>query len=142
MCGVESNLLDLGEVVLCILIQDKLADLAQGELVVWPNVGEVEDVDLLVLPQIFGFFCGHGLDFEGPFGELAALDGFVKILLGIIGRFLERLLLGEELSALLGDHVKLAVHPFALFVGDLECVAIITVHEAVAIYQEISKCPR
>jgi hypothetical protein len=36
----------------------------------------------------------------------------------------------------------LAVHPFALFVGDLECVAIITVHEAVAIYQEISKCPR
>ncbi len=68
-------------------------------------------------------------------GEMATLDGFIGIFLGIVGRFVEGFFLGEELSVLWGNHVKLAVHPFALLMGDLECVAIIAAHEAVAIYQ-------
>ena len=50
-CGrVEGYLLDFGEVVLGILIEGELANFAEGELLVWPDVGEVEDVDLLLLP--------------------------------------------------------------------------------------------
>ena len=50
MGGVESNLLDLGEVVLCVLVEEELSDLAERELLVGPDVGQVEDVDPLLLP--------------------------------------------------------------------------------------------
>lgn len=50
MCWVEGKLLNLGEVVLDVLVQGKLSDLAEWELLLWPGVSQIEDIDLLCLP--------------------------------------------------------------------------------------------
>jgi len=77
VCGVECGLFDFGEVVLGVFVEFETADFAERELLLRPNVGQVEDIDLLVLPEIFSFFGGHGLEGHRPGGELLALDGFV-----------------------------------------------------------------
>lgn len=74
--GVEGCLFDFCEVVLGVLVEFETADFAERELLLRPDVGQVEDVDLLFLPEIFGFFGGHGLERDRPGGELLALDGF------------------------------------------------------------------
>lgn len=74
--GVEGCLFDFGEVVLGVLVEFEAADFAERELLLRPDVGQVEDVDILFLPEIFGFFGGHGLKRDRPGGELLALDGF------------------------------------------------------------------
>ena len=83
--GGEGDLFDFGEVVDGVLVEGEFADFGQWELLLWPDVGEVENVDLLGLPQVFGFFGGHRLDGDIPFGELAALDGFVEVFLRVVG---------------------------------------------------------
>lgn len=83
--GVEGNLFDFGEVVGGVFVERELADLAEGELLVRPDVGEVEDVDLFVFPELFGFLGRHGLDFETPFREFASLNRLVEILLCVVG---------------------------------------------------------
>jgi len=50
MRGVEGYLLYFCEVVFGVLVEGEFADFSEGELFVWPDVGEVEDVDLLLLP--------------------------------------------------------------------------------------------
>lgn len=52
---VEGYMLSLGKVVDGILVEGEVADLGQRELLLRPDVGEVEDVDLLLLPQLLGF---------------------------------------------------------------------------------------
>ena len=74
---VKGHLLDFREVVFGVLVQCELADFAERELLVRPHVREVEDVDLLLLPEIFGFPGAHGLHLQAPFGEVARLDGVV-----------------------------------------------------------------
>jgi hypothetical protein len=61
-----------------------LRQVQQGELVVWPHMGEIEDVYSLLLPKIFGFLSDHGLHFEGPFGVVAAPNGGVEVFLGVV----------------------------------------------------------
>lgn len=75
--GVECCLFDFGEVVLGVFIEFETADFAEGKLLLRPDVGQVEDVDFLLLPEIFGFFGGHGLEGDRPGRELLALDGFI-----------------------------------------------------------------
>ena len=77
MRWVESNLLDLGKVVLGVLVEDELANFAERELLLGPDVGQVEDVDFLLLPQILGLLGGHDLGFEGPLREVTFLDGLI-----------------------------------------------------------------
>ena len=77
MRRVEGHLFDFREVVLGILVQCELADFAERELFVRPHVREVEDVDLLLFPESFGFPGAHGLHLQAPFGEVARLDGVV-----------------------------------------------------------------
>ena len=50
MGGVESNLLNLGEVVDGILIEDELSDLPTRELALGPDMSQVEDIDSLLFP--------------------------------------------------------------------------------------------
>lgn len=50
MGGVESNLLDLGEVVDSILIENELSDLPTRELALRPDMSQVEDIDSLLFP--------------------------------------------------------------------------------------------
>ena len=50
MGGVESNLLNLGEVVDGILIENKFSDLPTRELALGPDMCQVENVDSLLFP--------------------------------------------------------------------------------------------
>lgn len=88
----KAHLLDLGEVVLRVLVEDELADGAQGELGVWPDLGEIEDVvaeflRLLgchrLLRTSTGISSERGEDdvdthdVDSPRGEFACLDRVV-----------------------------------------------------------------
>lgn len=53
----EGGLFDLGEIVLDILIEDELADGAERELAVRPNLGEIKDV----VTEFLGLVRGHCL---------------------------------------------------------------------------------
>jgi hypothetical protein len=130
---VESDLLDLGEVVLHVLVQEELADLAERELLLGPNVGQVEDVDALLFPELLGLLGGHGLPADVPTRVILALNGIVKVLLRVVGAVVGGILLGDEGSALLALHVHLAVNPVAILVDKLQCVAGIAVHLAPAV---------
>lgn len=53
----ERNLLDLVEVVLGVTIENKRADGLERELLVGPNLGQIENV----VAEGFGLFRGHSL---------------------------------------------------------------------------------
>jgi hypothetical protein len=127
---VEGDLLDLGEVVLRVLVQGQLADLAKGELSLGPDVRHVEHVDLLLLPELFGLLGGHGLHLHRPGGVVALLDGLVEILLRVVGGLLAGLFLRHELGALVAEDVELGVDPLAVLVEQLDGVTEVAVHEA------------
>lgn len=133
MCGVEADLFDLGEVVGGVFVELEFADFAEREFGVWPDVGEVEDVDLLGLPELLCLLWCHGLDFECPFWEIAFGDGLVEVFLRVVWGVVGRVFLGDELDALLGLHVELTVYPFAVFVDELDCVSQVSVHMSVSI---------
>ena len=76
MGGIESCLFDFSEVISCVLVKLEDTDFAERELLLWPDVGQVEDVDLLLLPQIFSFLGRHSLPGDGPGGVVLLLDGF------------------------------------------------------------------
>ena len=63
---VECNLLNLREVILCVLIQGEFANLTKRELLMRPNVRQVENIDLLLLPELLGLLGGHGLELDRP----------------------------------------------------------------------------
>ena len=134
MRGIEGDLLDFGKVVLGVLVQDEFANLAERELVVGPDVGEIEDVDLVVLPELFGLLGRHGLYFERPLGAISLVDRVVEVLGRVVGSVVGAVLLGDETSALLGDHVELAVHPFADLIGELDGVSKIAVHLTITVW--------
>lgn len=97
---VESDLLDLGKVVLLVnttftvnkqqwthksvLVQGVLSDGSERVLLVRPNVSQIEDVDPLLLPSLFGLLLRHDLNLKGPRGEVALLDRLVEVFLSVI----------------------------------------------------------
>ena len=82
--GVERDLLDLGKVVGGILVEGELADGAERVVFVRPDVGEIKDVDALLLPGFLGLLLSHRLDLHGPRGEVAVLDGVVEVFLTVV----------------------------------------------------------
>ena len=66
MRWVIGSLFDLGEIIDSIGVESELSDLANGELFMRPDVSHIEDVDLLLLPEILGFFGRHCLETNGP----------------------------------------------------------------------------
>lgn len=134
MRGVKRDLFDFGEVVGRVLVQRELADFAEREFGVWPDVCEIEDVDLLCFPEVFGLLCCHGLDLERPLGEIAFLDCLVEVFLGVVWGLGGGVFLCDELGALLGFHMELAVYPLALLVDEFDGVAEVAVHESIAVW--------
>ena len=134
MRWVESNLLNFGKVIAGVLIEHEFANSAKRELLLWPDMSQVKDVNPLFLPELFSFLGCHGLDVDGPLGIVPLLDGFIEILLGIVWRVVGGVVLGDELDALLRLHVKLAVDPVVVLVDEFDGVAKITMHEAIAIW--------
>ena len=130
---VESNLLDLGEIVDGIFVKGKRADLATWELLLRPDMCEIEDIDLLLLPNFLGLLRGHGLYFKGPLGIFASFNSFIHVFLRVVGAVAERVFLGDELGALGRFDVDLSIYPFAVLVDQFHRVTVIAVHEAPAI---------
>lgn len=81
MRWAESDLLNLGEIILHVLIQTELSNLAERKLALGPAVSKIKDVDLLSLPQLLGLLWGHGLHTQIPLRKLVTFDGLVEILL-------------------------------------------------------------
>lgn len=101
MRRAESNLLNLGKVILHILIQTELSNLAKRKLALGPAVSEVKDVDLLGLPQLLRLLWSHGLHTQIPLRKLATLNSLVEIFLICIWRATCGLFLRQKASALL-----------------------------------------
>ena len=75
VAGAEGCLLDLGEPVGGILVEDHAADFAEGVLLVGPDFGHVEDVGGCV-----GYFVGvDGLHADVPGWEVLPSDCFLEI---------------------------------------------------------------
>ena len=151
MCGVERDLLNLGEVVLHVLVQEKLANLAERELALRPDVCHIEHVDLLLLPDLLSLLRGHGLEHDIPAREVTLLDRLVKVLGRVVRAVVEGIFLCDESSALLALEMQLrtksvgvshalrtvrtylAVYPVTVLVLKLVCVAVISMHLAVTV---------
>lgn len=88
----------------------------------WPDMGQVED-NLLLLLQLLGLCGSHGLHFQRPLRVVTASNSLAQVLLSVIGRLGRGFLLNEELGALLGFHVELAVDPLSLLVDEINGVA-------------------
>ena len=67
--GVERHLLGLGEVVVRVAVQGHLADLADGQQVLGPDLGGVEDVEV----ELHLVLLGQRLDAQFPLEEVALL---------------------------------------------------------------------
>lgn len=128
----ECHLFDLGEVVLGILIENQLAYRSERVLLVWPNLGQIEDRVL----ELLGLFDRHRLDVKCPGGVLAALDSLEQVLGRPVRVFtcnFDRLLLGEELRWLIALVVELSVDEVTLIIDELVRVSGVSVHEAALI---------
>jgi hypothetical protein len=78
---LESCLLHFGVVVGDIAVQGERADIDEGVVAVWPDLGEVEGVE----PVGHGGLEGHDLHLERPAGALTAVDGLIEIALVVVG---------------------------------------------------------
>lgn len=134
MRWIEGNLLDFGEVVDGILVEGELADLLSRVLGLRPNMGEIKDVNLVLLPSILGLFSRHSLNLNCPLRKFASLNGLVEIFLRMVGRLGSRILLCDEFCALHGFHVDLNVLPIAILVDEFDSVAQPAVHESITIW--------
>lgn len=133
MGGIVGSLLDFGEVILGVLVEGEFTDFAEGELLMRPDVCQIEDVDLLLFPEFLGLLGGHGLPFYSPGRIFATVNCFKKIFLGVVWRLGLGFLLRKKLGALLRLHVHLTVDPLAFLVDKLKCVAGVSVHEPVTV---------
>lgn len=75
MARRESGLLNFGVVVLRVAVQSHLANSMKRIVGVRPDLGDVEDIESVVL----SILLGHELDVPGPAGEVTLLDGVIEI---------------------------------------------------------------
>ncbi len=113
---------DFGEVVLWIAIEGEFAEAAEWNVLLGPDLCEVEDVPA----EFLGLFGGEDLQVAGPAWVLAVLDGVEEVLgvpvwvfRGHVAGFAVR----EGLAALVGFAVDLDVVEGALGLGKLVGVA-------------------
>ena len=133
MRRVKCDLFDLGEVVLGVFVENNFADLAERELLLGPDVGEVKDVDLLLLPEILRLLGGHHLNSHGPRWIFSSFNGFVEVLLAVVGRLGSSLVVGKSLVALVGLQVNLIIDPVAILVDKLQGMPGVAIHVAESI---------
>ena len=125
--GGESDLFDLGEVVLAVAIQGEFAKAAEGHLLLRPDLGDVEDVPA----EFLGLFRGEHLEVAGPGRGVAVLDTVEEILgvpVGVCGGHVAGFGVGEGLATLIGLAMDLDVMEGAVRFGELICVTGVAVH--------------
>ena len=105
---LERRLLDLGVVVGDVAVQRQLPHRDERVVAVRPDLGEVERVEPVGLRVVER----HDLHVQRPAREVAVADVLVEVALvvvGVDGRHLVGLVLGEELDALVG--LEVVLHP-------------------------------
>jgi hypothetical protein len=130
--GRKGGLFDLGKVVDGVLVEGHLADFAERDFVVGPDLGQVKDVPA----ELLGFFRREDLDVDGPRGVIARLDLLKEILGGVIGvgsGEIAGLLVVEGLDALVDLEVDLDIVEVSVLVDELQGVAGVTVHVRIAV---------
>jgi len=115
------------------LVECEFSNGAKGELGLWPDFSEVEDG----VGEGCGLLGGHGLDVDGPGGEVARGNGGEEVLCSVVGAGGgERLGLGrgERLDALVCFEVHLNICVAAVGFGEFVRVPRVPVHMPVAVW--------
>jgi hypothetical protein len=66
------------ETYLGVLVEGEFTDGSEGVITVRPDVGQVKDIDPLLLPSLLGLLLGHNLDLHRPRWEAIISSGVVK----------------------------------------------------------------
>lgn len=122
----ESSLLDLSEIVVGIAIQGEFADRDEWEVLLGPDLGNVERVVLVLL----GLLESHDLQEQVPRREIALGDGVEQVANRVVRIGAGEVVSGRNrqvLDALGGLEMKLAVMRNALIIDQLESVRAIAV---------------
>jgi len=128
----EGGLFDFCEIVLWVLVENELANGAERELFVGPDLGEIEDVPAEVLSLLR---C-HGLDVDRPGGVVARFDGVeegLDTILRVFSSEFGRCGIVESLETSIGTKVNLSVDETAVVLEPLERVSGVAVLLMVAI---------
>lgn len=132
MAGGEGDLLDLGEVVIGVLVEDQLSDALERVVGMGPHLGNVKDVPLVG----GGVGLRHDLDLEAPGGAFTGLDvveEFASGEVGVLALHLLGLFGAHVLDAGVGLEVELDVEDLTLGVDPTEGVTAVSVHVAVSV---------
>jgi len=128
----EGGLFDLGEVVLGILVENKLSDGSERVLAVGPDFGEIENV----VSEFLRLVGGHSLNIDLPGGGFSRLDGLKQGLSTMVGVLSGDFGSGgsiEGLKATVNAQVDLDVDEASIILEPLESMARISVLLMVAI---------
>ena len=114
----ECRLLDVPVIVFWILVEDEIPKFVHWKLVPWPDFGHIKRIEAELV--CIGFFRLHDLDVGFPGYFFTFLDGFPKLLLGVVwvlARSHDGFGFGELLLAVGGEEVILDVDEFTLRVN-------------------------
>lgn len=126
-------MLDLGEVVLRVLVEGELAEWSQWDLLLWPDLGQVEDVPA----ELLGLLRREDLNVDGPRWVVALLDSLKEVLgmpVWVVTSKLAGLLVVQGLDALVGLQVDLDIVESSVLLDPLEGVARVAVHVTVGVW--------
>ena len=130
--GRKGDLLDFGKVVFGIAIEREFAERSQRNLLLRPDLGQVEDIPA----ELLCLLGGQNLQIAGPAGILAVLDAVEEILrvpVGVLGGHLARLLVVEGLAPLIGLAMYLDIIEGAIGLGEFVGMARVAVHVAIGV---------
>lgn len=132
MRGRESGLLNISEIVFGVSVEDHLSDVDQGIVLVGPDLGDIENVPLVVL-SIFG---RHNLNLDTPGGRFARGNVVEEVSGGIVtisGLDLVSLLGRQILDSGISLEVVFNEELLTLLIDPLESVGAVTIHVSVTI---------
>ena len=131
--GREGDLLNLGEVVLGVLVEGVLAEGAERDVLLGPDLGQVEDVPA----ELLGLLGRQDLHVDGPAWVFTLLDRLEEVLgvpVWVLAGELAGLFVVEGLAALVGLEVDLHVVEATIGLVPLVRVARVAVHVAVGVW--------
>lgn len=128
----ESNLFDFSKVVFCVLVQGEFAKRPEWNLLLRPNLGQIEDIPA----KLFSLFRAQDLKVAGPAWVFTILDGVEEVLrvpVRILRCHVAGFSIGEGLAALVGFAVDLDIVERAVRFGELIGMPGVAVHMAVRV---------
>ena len=128
----KGQLLDLGEVVVCVTVEGEFAEGAKTHFALRPNFREVEDVPA----EFLGVIGAEDLDVAGPGRVVSSFDCVKQVLripVGVLRSHLRSFLVVECLVTLVGLHVYLDIIKGAIRFGELVGMARVSIHVTIGV---------